>query len=51
MYNNFDMDKFVEDINRIEQEQKGKKKKPLTEKQVFFVKNINKKKNKKNKKK
>ena len=47
LYNNFDMDQFVKDINKAES--KEKEKKPLTEKQVFFVKNINKK-NKKNKK-
>ena len=49
MYNNFDMDKFVEDINRVER--KEKEKKPLTEKQVFFIKGKKVKKKKKKRKK
>tara|TARA_A100000171_G_scaffold24418_1_gene22696 strand:- start:46 stop:192 length:147 start_codon:yes stop_codon:yes gene_type:complete len=48
MYNNFDMDQFVKDLNKAES--KEKEKKPLTEKQVFFVKKNNKKKKKKGKK-
>ena len=49
MYNNFDMTKFIEDINRAEK--KEKEKKPLTEKQVFFVRDQKKRLIKKNKKK
>lgn len=37
----FDMDQFVKDINKAES--KEKKKKPLTEKQVFYVKSKSKK--------
>tara|TARA_R110002020_G_scaffold353715_1_gene566579 strand:- start:468 stop:623 length:156 start_codon:yes stop_codon:yes gene_type:complete len=36
MYSNFDMEQFVKDLNKAES--KEKEKKPLTEKQVFFVK-------------
>lgn len=49
LYNNFDMEQFVKDINKAES--KEKEKKPLTEKQVFFVKNKNKKKKMKRKRK
>tara|TARA_S200002703_G_scaffold144924_2_gene138921 strand:- start:346 stop:498 length:153 start_codon:yes stop_codon:yes gene_type:complete len=49
LYNNFDMEQFVKDINKAESREKEKK--PLTEKQVFFVKDKNKKKKKKMKKK
>ena len=49
LYNNFDMEQFVNDINKAES--KEKEKKPLTEKQVFFVKNKNKKKKMKRKRK
>ena len=49
LYNNFDMEQFVKDINKAES--KEKEKKPLTEKQVFFVKNKNKKKKRKRKRK
>lgn len=41
MYQMFDMDQFVKDINKVES--KEKKKKPLTEKQVFYVKEKSKK--------
>ncbi len=49
MYNNFDMEQFVKDLNKAES--KEKEKKPLTEKQVFFVKGKKKRFNRKNKKK
>ena len=48
LYNNFDMEQFIKDINKAESREKEKK--PLTEKQVFFVKNKNKKKKMKRKK-
>ncbi len=49
LYNNFDMEQFVKDINKAES--KEKEKKPLKENQVFFVKNKNKKKKMKRKRK